>query len=169
MNASYVTVSGNGTSMAVAIFRENHAMSARSRTLSSYRTFAVAFPQSSGNSAVARLKNEYGSVNPARGGSIEPAPEDEEARASTPRRACDAVVGESRHVARDADVSRADAWRAGSREEEAAARAGEPIRREVPRASRQAPRRAGTAGDEVIADVMLDRARGSGGHVTWHR
>jgi hypothetical protein len=155
--------------MAVAIFRENHAMSARSRTLSSYRTFAVAFPQSSGNSAVARLKNEYGSVNPARGGSIEPAPEDEEARASTPRRACDAVVGESRHVARDADVSRADAWRAGSREEEAAARAGEPIRREVPRASRQAPRRAGTAGDEAIADVMLDRARGSGGHVTWHR
>ena len=88
--------------MAAAILRENHAINATSSGLSSYRTFARAFPQSSGNSADARLKKEYGSVNPGRGGSIEadPAPADEEARVSTPRRATDAVSAGSRHVAR---------------------------------------------------------------------
>ena len=144
--------------MAAAILRENHAINATSSGLSSYRTFARAFPQSSGNSAVARLKNEYGSVNPGRGGSTEPAPEDEEARVSTPRRTVGAVVAESRDVACDADVCRFDAWRAGSREEEAAARAQESIRREVPRVSPRAPRRTGVTGDETITNVMV-RAR----------
>lgn len=142
--------------MAAAILRENHAINATSSGLSSYSTFARAFPQSSGNSAVARLKNEYGSVNPGRGGSTEPASADEEARVSTPRRTETlAVVAESRDVACDADVCRFDAWRAGSREEEAAARAQESIRREVPRASPRAPRRTGVTGDETITNVMV--------------
>lgn len=142
--------------MAAAILRENHAINATSSGLSWYRTFARAFPQSSGNSAVARLKNEYGSVNPGRGGSTEPASADEEARVSTPRRTVDTpVVAESRDVACDADVCRFDAWRAGSREEEAAARAQESIRREVPRASPRAPRRTGVTGDATITNVMV--------------
>ena len=141
--------------MAAAILRENHAINATSSGLSSYRTFARAFPQSSGNSAVARLKNEYGSVSPGRGGSTEPAPADEEARVSTPRRTVGAVVAESRDVACDADVCRFDAWRAGSREEKAAAREQESIRRDVPRASSRAPRRTGVTGDETITNVMV--------------
>ena len=142
--------------MAAAIFRENHAINAKSSGLSSYVTFAVAFPQSSGNSADARLKKEYGSVNPGRGGSIEadPAPADEEARVSTPRRATDAVSAGSRHVARHVDVSRFDAWRVGSREDEAAARAEEPIPRDVPRASPRASRTAGVTGVEAITNAM---------------
>jgi hypothetical protein len=44
--------------MAVAILRENHAINARSNGESRYVTFALGAPQSSGNSAVARLKNE---------------------------------------------------------------------------------------------------------------
>ena len=102
------------------------------------------------------MKNEYGSVNPGRGGSAETQPADEEARVSTPRRTVDTpVVAESRDVACDADVCGFDAWRAGSREEEAAARAQESIRREVPRASPRAPRRTGVTGDETITNVMV--------------
>ena len=108
--------------MAAAIFRENHAINAKSSGLSSYLTFAVALPQSSGNSADAKLKKEYDSVNPGRGCSIGLTPADEDARVSTPRRAADAVSDGSRDVACvEVEVCRFDAWRAGLREKEATA------------------------------------------------
>ena len=66
--------------MAVAILRENHAMSAMSRGESRWTTRAVGDRQSSGNSAEARSKNEYGSVNPGAGsGGDAGAPPEEEA------------------------------------------------------------------------------------------
>ena len=64
----------------IAIFRENQAIRAKSSGLSSYRTLAPGSPQSSGNSADARLRNEYFSLNPGRGGSGGDAVEDDVAR-----------------------------------------------------------------------------------------
>ena len=62
MNSSYDISFGFGASIAAPIFAMNHAMSARSSAESSYRTFTAGSRQFSGNSARARLKNEYDSV-----------------------------------------------------------------------------------------------------------
>mmetsp|Transcript_3855 Transcript_3855/g.13938 ORF Transcript_3855/g.13938 Transcript_3855/m.13938 type:complete len:306 (-) Transcript_3855:196-1113(-) len=61
MNSSYDTLPGGGAFIAMPILRMNHAMMAKSSAESVYLTLVRGSRHVDGNSAVAKLKNEYGS------------------------------------------------------------------------------------------------------------